>query len=143
MGVGRQRGAVLGALAVALTGVGCVRWGLRYPIADTREEARDEYLGACASCHGAEGHGDGPESAALTGAVPDLTHLAAQHGGAFPRQYVIDIMTGDRPLAAHGAREMPVWRERFGPVSGATAAAALYARRRMELIADHLEGLQR
>jgi hypothetical protein len=72
---------------------------------------------------------------------PDLTTLAARHGGTFPRDYVIDVATGRQQFAAHGTREMPVWSDRFGPGPG--DVASLYARRRLELLADHLGDLQR
>ena len=38
---------------------------------------------------------------------------------------------------------VPVWSERFGPPSGATAAATLYARRRLEMLASYIASLQR
>ena len=75
--------------------------------------------------------------------VYDLTHLAERHGGTFPREYVIAVVAGAPPIAAHGTREMPVWSERFGPPSGATAAATLYARRRLEMLASYIASLQR
>ena len=109
----------------------------------TPEDARESYVRACASCHGADGRGARPEDPKLEGHVPDLTLLAERHGGVFPRQYVIDVMTGEVPIPAHGDHGMPVWRQRFGPDSGATAAAAFYARRRLELLADHMQSLQR
>jgi hypothetical protein len=74
---------------------------------------------------------------------PDLTALAARHGGRFPREWVIDVISGEREIPAHGTREMPVWSDRFGPGSGAAHVASLYARRRAELLADHLQSLQR
>ncbi len=37
----------------------------------------------CSSCHGLTGRGDGPVEPLFRGGVPDLTHLAARHGGAF------------------------------------------------------------
>jgi hypothetical protein len=36
---------------------------------------------------------------------------------------------------------MPVWSQRLG--TGTAAAASLYARRRLELLADHVGSLQR
>jgi hypothetical protein len=73
--------------------------------------------------------------------VPDLTTLAARHAGEFPRKYVIDVIVGRQELPTHGTREMPVWNERFG--SGPGHVASFYARRREELLADHLHTLQR
>jgi len=107
-------------------------------------EARASYLRACASCHGGGGRGDGPVAPALSVSPPDLTVLASRRGGTFPRQEVIEIVAGERPIAAHGTREMPVWSQRFGPSgSGAAAVASFFMRRRLELIVDYVESLQR
>jgi mono/diheme cytochrome c family protein len=111
---------------------------------ESPEDAARDFLDACAPCHGAGGRGDGPVAPALRVPPPDLTRLAARHGGAFPRAYVIDVIAGERGVVAHGSREMPVWSQRFAPsAAGATAAAALYARRRLAMLARHLETLQR
>jgi hypothetical protein len=80
-------------------------------------------------------------AAAIGIPVPDLTGLAARHGGQFPRAYVIDVIVGRQEVPAHGTCEMPVWSERFGTGSG--LVASFYARRRDELVADHLATLQR
>jgi mono/diheme cytochrome c family protein len=144
--VGRGLGLALGLLGLASCAAvpDVRRWFSDAPLDHgSIEEARDSYLRACASCHGPEGRGDGPVAAALAGAAPDLTHLAERHGGEFPREFVIDVVSGEREIAAHGTRAMPVWSQRFGPISGATAAAALYARRRLEMLASYVESLQR
>ena len=129
---------VLGLAAVLAA---CARlppsWGGR----DDPEAGEHLYLRACASCHGADARGSGPVSPQLRGPVPDLTGLAAGHGGEFPREYVIDVIVGRRTLPTHGTREMPVWGERFGPGPG--NVASFYARRRVELLADHLAAKQR
>lgn len=109
----------------------------------TAADGREAYGRACASCHGADARGSRPAADDVTGPAPDLTGLAARHGGIFPREWVIAVVGGEVPIAAHGEREMPVWQQRFGPRSGATAAAAFYERRRMEALADYLASLQR
>jgi len=106
-------------------------------------EAREAYVRACAPCHGADGRGNGTVAPAPAVRPTDLTRLAAAHGGVFPREHVIAVIAGEEPIDAHGTREMPVWRQRFGPPSGATAAASLLARRRLELLASYVESLQR
>jgi mono/diheme cytochrome c family protein len=106
---------------------------------------RAAYRARCASCHGLEARGDGPAAAALRTAPPDLTALAARRGGAFPRAYVIDVVTGRATVAAHGSREMPIWSDRLDATeaSGATATGAVYTRRVVESLATYLESLQR
>jgi len=111
------------------------------PARDPGNEASDGFRRACASCHGTDGRGDGPVAPALLVKPADLTTLAARHGGTFPRDYVIAVITGEQEIGAHGTREMPVWSERFGTTSGA-AVASWYARRRVELLADHVASLQ-
>jgi len=112
---------------------------------------RRAYVARCASCHGIEARGDGPVGDALRTAPPDLTWLADRNGGAFPRDYVIAVITGRAAITAHGTREMPVWSDRLAPADGdgegdadgAATAAALYLRRTVEGLADYLATVQR
>lgn len=134
----RGPGAILLAIA-AMTTCGCTPPS-RAP--DTSDAGRTWYVRACASCHGVDGRGDGPVAAVLTVPPTDLTTLAARNGGAYPHEYVVAVIAGERALPAHGTREMPVWSERFGTGSGPPAVASLYARRRLEQLADHVESLQ-
>jgi mono/diheme cytochrome c family protein len=107
-------------------------------------DGRAVYLGDCAACHGTKGRGDGPVAQALKQEPADLTSLAERSGGAFPRQYVRDVITGERRVPAHGDREMPVWNEQFLPTgSGATVGAAIYAERHLEKVLGYLESIQR
>ena len=98
----------------------------------------------CASCHGAQGHGDGPVAASLKVEVPDLTRLVRRAGDPFPTEQVRRIVDGRQVLAAHGARRMPVWGYEFAsatasePDAGAATAAALVDR-----LVAHLETMQR
>lgn len=102
------------------------------------------YVSACASCHGVDGKGNGPVTAALKQPPPDLTRLSERNGGVFPRQFVIDTATGERNFTAHGTREMPVWSQRFGTGgSGAPGIAGVYARQQLEMLASYLESIQR
>lgn len=111
--------------------------------APTVEDGAVFYREACASCHGIGGRGEGPAAAALKVPPTDLTTLTQRYGGTFPREALIEIIAGERQLAAHGSREMPVWSQRFGPHNGATAVAALYARRQLEALVTYIETLQR
>lgn len=130
-------------------GFGVLVWTcvLQSPVlgrAEAPDEGRALYVASCASCHGIDGSGNGPAATALNVRPPDLTALAARHGGTFPRQLVLEVITGERQLAAHGSREMPVWSQRFAPSgSGGPAVAAVYMRRRLEMLIHHVESLQR
>lgn len=102
------------------------------------------YTRFCASCHGAQGRGDGPVAPTLKVEVPDLTRLVRQPGDPFPLEQVRRIVDGREVRAAHGARRMPVWGYEFAtatagePDSGAAAAAVLVGR-----LVDHVRTLQR
>lgn len=75
-------------------------------------EGRELFRAYCASCHGVAANGMGPAARALRDKVPDLTLLARNNRGLFPEAYVREVIMGDRVLAAHGSREMPIW----GPI---------------------------
>ena len=63
----------------------------------------------CSSCHGPAGAGDGPVAGSFKTRLPDLTGIAARRGGQFPDERIRQIIDGRAGVAAHGAREMPVW----------------------------------
>lgn len=72
-------------------------------------DGADLYMELCASCHGKGGRGDGPSAGELKKMVPDLTRLAAQNAGVFPRDDVEDSIAGASPVLSHGTAEMPIW----------------------------------
>ena len=63
----------------------------------------------CAVCHGLTGKGDGPAANALKKRPADLTQLARKNHGTCPELHVMNFITGDEAIGAHGNREMPVW----------------------------------
>ena len=105
--------------------------------------ARDDYRQACAPCHGLDARGQGPVAPSLKTPPTDLTLLAAHHDGAFPADDVVAVIAGEREISAHGSRMMPIWSQRLGPSSGATAVASIHTRRRLEMLAHYLATLQR
>ena len=70
---------------------------------------------ACATCHGRDGKGNGPVSAALRVPPPDLTVLAKKNNGVFPFSSVYEIIDGRKAVIAHGTRDMPIWGDRYAP----------------------------
>lgn len=72
-----------------------------------------EYEISCMPCHGVEGRGDGPRAASLKATPADLTAIAKANGGRFPSKRVAEIIDGRQSLAAHGARDMPIWGARY------------------------------
>ena len=57
----------------------------------------------CASCHGRQGRGDGPTGASLRTRPADLTLLARNNRGTFPRDRVLSFVEGSARAAAHGS----------------------------------------
>jgi mono/diheme cytochrome c family protein len=142
----RHSTTLLALVATALLGCGARRLAtsaLAPPGPEALAAAGDDYRAACASCHGLDARGLGPEAAKLVPPPPDLTLLAARHGGIFPTDDVVAVITGEREIAAHGPRAMPVWSDRLGSGDAATAAASIYTRRRVEMLARYLSTLQR
>jgi mono/diheme cytochrome c family protein len=92
----------------------------------------------CASCHGADGKGNGPVAPALKSKVPDLTVLAKNSGEHFPRERVKKIIEGTENLNSHGSREMPVWGPVFHEIEGDQDLGNV----RMDNLLRYLESLQ-
>lgn len=78
---------------------------------------KDMYVAYCASCHGIDGRGNGPAANALKVAPTDLTTLAKNNGGSFPALHIAHTIEGEKTIAAHGSREMPIWGQRFWTMS--------------------------
>jgi mono/diheme cytochrome c family protein len=74
-----------------------------------REAGRSEYLANCANCHGADGKGAGPHSAALKKRPADLTLLATHNHGVFPVSQVYRLVDGRGLERRHLGDEMPIW----------------------------------
>lgn len=74
---------------------------------------KDEYDVSCAVCHGYTGKGNGPMMSQLVNRMPDLTMLAQNNNGVFPFDKVYQIIDGRQEVRSHGARDMPVWGQRF------------------------------
>ena len=70
---------------------------------------RQEFMRACASCHGADGKGGGPVAKSLAKEPADLTKLSEQNNGVFPVARVYAVIDGRVQVMVHGPREMPVW----------------------------------
>lgn len=93
----------------------------------------------CASCHGLDGRGNGPASAALKTQPPDLTRLSQSHGGTFPSDLVTNVIEGERVIVSHGSREMPVWGHAFRNVNSDERMAKL----KVQNLTAYIESIQR
>ena len=94
----------------------------------------------CASCHGADGAGNGPMADRFRQRPPDLTMYTARNGGVFPSERVARIVDG-RDVPSHRDREMPVWGEAFR--SSPTGLSPDEVKARIAAIVGHLEAIQR
>ena len=120
-----------------------------WPGADVN--ADDEHLGiaefeiACMPCHGLEGRGDGPLARTLKVVPADLTQIAKSNQGRFPAKKVSEIIDGRATVAAHGARDMPVWGDRYRVATEAgenPKEVELRARAQIDALVQYLEGIQ-
>ena len=103
------------------------------------EELFDRF---CASCHGAEGRGDGPVSRSLNVAVPDLTQISVRYG-EFPAMLIRDVIDGRGvDMRAHGTRAMPVWGYEFWVEEGADVTAQRAVRDAINKLVEHLRSVQ-
>lgn len=94
----------------------------------------------CASCHGADGKGQGPVAGALRHPPSDLTLISRRNGGRFPRDRVKALIAGqEQSISAHGSREMPVW----GPVFHEVERDQDWGEVRLENVTTFVQSLQR
>ena len=101
-------------------------------------EGPDLFRAYCASCHGVAGKGAGPAAPALKAKVPDLTLLASDNRGQFPAAQVREVIMGEKVVAAHGSREMPIW----GPIFHQIDADVDRGNVRLENLVKYLESIQ-
>lgn len=101
------------------------------------------YMRSCAVCHGQEADGNGPFANMLVTAPPALTGLSKAHGGHFPFELVLETISGNELMLAHGTRDMPVWGQVFAAEAAMSGLepATMARGRILELIA-YLEFLQ-
>jgi mono/diheme cytochrome c family protein len=92
----------------------------------------------CAPCHGSDAKGHGPAAAALKTKVADLTVLAKNNGGQFPSNRVRSTIMGEKGLASHGSREMPIW----GPIFHQVESDVDRGNVRLENLMKYLESIQ-
>jgi mono/diheme cytochrome c family protein len=72
----------------------------------------EEYVQACASCHGIAGHGNGPLAEYMTVDRAGSDPHGMENDGEFPMNQVIQIIDGRTGVRGHGSA-MPVWGSRY------------------------------
>lgn len=122
----------------------CIGWASSAWSADyVAMSGQDLYGRFCASCHGAEGRGDGPVAASLRVEVPDLTRIASRAHGADARDRITRIIDGRYIIGAHGTRLMPVWGEDLARLELGNPDAERSAQTIIARLADYVGSLQR
>jgi mono/diheme cytochrome c family protein len=108
--------------------------------ADHRQTSgADLFKTHCATCHGAEGRGNGPLAGALRQPPSNLTQLSKRNGGTFPDVRVRRLIDG-RDVESHGDRDMPVWGDAFrSTVEGRSADMAAA---RIDALVRYLASIQ-
>ena len=100
---------------------------------------KDMYTAYCASCHGADGKGNGPAASALKAAPSDLTAIQKANGGKFPADHVFEVINGRASTPAHGSADMPVWGPIFRRLSGSHDAEV---QQRVNNLTDYIRSMQ-
>lgn len=67
----------------------------------------------CAACHGTGAKGDGPAASELKTPPTNLTLLAKNNHGEFPKDHLWAILQFGAKAPAHGSSDMPVWGALF------------------------------
>jgi hypothetical protein len=129
--------------ALAILTVCCLWTSAAWPADYVEMSGQDLYRRFCASCHGAEGRGDGPVAASLRVAVPDLTQTARRLAGADGRDRLVRIIDGRYIIGAHGTRLMPVWGEDLARLELGNPDAERSSQVIIGRLADYVSGLQR
>jgi mono/diheme cytochrome c family protein len=109
-----------------------------------QDAGHDEYMIACAVCHGESGRGDGPFAGVMNLEVPGLTMLAKQNDGEFPFLKTLMIIDGRTGIRGHGG-PMPIWGDRFSDAAEASVGpygAEVVARGRLLSLVYYLESIQ-
>jgi len=112
--------------------------------ADEFAAGREEYLAACAACHGENADGNGPIATMFKVPVPDLRKISAGNDGVFPTLAVFQIVDGRTGIRGHGD-PMPLFGNRYkaelaGEI-GIYGAEQLVRSRVLELV-YYLESIQ-
>jgi len=98
------------------------------------------YRTHCATCHGADGKGEGPMTDNLRVRPPDLTLIARRNEGHFPADAVRRIVDGRSPVKGHGGPEMPIWGDAFR--SSADAYSDAKVTEKINSLVEYLKSIQ-
>ena len=106
-----------------------------------------EFQVHCASCHGMDAKGNGPDAYNLEVAPPDLTLLTRNNADVFPTDRMIDVIDGRAQIKSHGSREMPNWGKQYAVSAaehfpGSPYDQEAFIRGRVLILVDYLRRIQ-
>lgn len=110
--------------------------------------SQQQFRRYCAQCHGLDATGDGTVASALKKKPANLTTLAKNHGGVFPDKQVAEYIDGQRIMASHGTREMPIWGREFmirqsaAAGGGAPTLTQTQVRQKIDLLVRYIKSIQ-
>lgn len=105
---------------------------------------KEEYLAACAGCHGEAADGNGEIATMFKNRVPDLTGITKRNDGVFPVLKVIQAIDGRAVIKGHGS-PMPIFGNRYRAEAtdkNAILGAEAIARGRVLELALYLQSIQ-
>jgi mono/diheme cytochrome c family protein len=112
-----------------------------------QESGKRDYLVYCSSCHGVDGHGNGPAVEVIPGFKPsDLTTLAKRNNGQFPEDEVRNTIDGRKALPGHNDfdTDMPLWGLQFQEEGKQfTAESEAKVKRRIDALVAYIQSFQR
>ncbi|RLJ58974.1 cytochrome c [Litoreibacter meonggei] len=112
--------------------------------AQDAEAGGDLFMQYCATCHGVDAKGGGPMNSVLVIQPTDLTRLASENDGVFPRVRAISRIDGRDPLVSHGS-PMPIFGQFFEgrgeTIRGEDGVMIMTSQPVIDLVA-YLEGVQ-
>lgn len=132
-------------IAALVVGAGCSPKAAERPddqvIADVSRGGEKLYRRYCGACHGIEAKGDGIVSSLMRPRPRNLTTLARDFGGEFPREVVMRSIDGRQTPRAHGDSDMPVWGANLAQELGRDATD-VQIRDWIGAITDYLASIQ-
>jgi mono/diheme cytochrome c family protein len=101
------------------------------------------YTTYCASCHGADGRGNGPAAPAMKARPTDITLLSQRNSGVFPADHIRAVLQFGIGNPAHGSADMPIWADLFRIMDGPTANSEALVNQRVINLTNYLKQIQR
>jgi mono/diheme cytochrome c family protein len=101
------------------------------------------YATYCASCHGAEGRGNGPAAQSLKVTPKDLTTLSKHNGGVFPSAHVSAVLQFGVENPAHGSTDMPVWGSLLQTLNSSSKDSSVEVYQRIQNLTGYIKQIQK